>query len=43
MMTAKIVGRFTVVKDLEDIMKKTVWYRGQGRTEWRNSVENTIR
>ena len=42
MMTAKDVERFTVVKNLEDIMKKTVWYRGKCRTEWRNSVENTI-
>jgi len=42
MTTAKSVGRCTVTKDLEDIMKKTVQYRGKCRTEWTNSVENTI-
>lgn len=42
MMTIKSIGRFTVVKDLEDIMKNTVWYRGKCRAEWKNSVENTM-
>lgn len=41
MMKAKSVGSFTVVRDLEDIMK-TVWYRGKFRTQLRNRVDNTI-